>query len=269
MYCAQGNPILLSFWKVSQSIAEQALSWAHGQSYIILTDTALQKRLRPGHSLQDWKGGGRVRRAPTEAGSNLVCFSFLEQSRLTLQWLWWVMKEGCLLNIQVLLTKMFSPSALQLQSIIKKVIAHFHDFSVLFSVVSSISQWPLETVSSGAVMVSWHLGQEYSVPCVKHLGPVTLTSNCLIWLKHHLEIRYLQTEWRLLFLSNFFLIGGCAPHLVADWAPIVQMLHAWCFVLGLRVIHTYIEWDSLSRDPCLNRIQIHFICIFAQRQGLM
>lgn len=34
----------------------------------------------------------------------------------------------------------FSRSALQLQSIIKKVIAHFHDFSVLFSVVSSVSQ---------------------------------------------------------------------------------------------------------------------------------
>lgn len=46
-------------------------------------------------------------------------------------------------NTEVLLSSLRSFP--QLQSIIKKVIAHFHDFSVLFSVVSSISQRPLET----------------------------------------------------------------------------------------------------------------------------
>lgn len=41
-------------------------------------------------------------------------------------------------HTQVLLNKMCFLFHLQLQSIIKKVIAHFHDFSVLFSMVSNI-----------------------------------------------------------------------------------------------------------------------------------
>lgn len=69
------------------------------------------------------------------------------------------------LNTQFLLSNLCSVS--QLQSIIKKVIAHFHDFSVLFSVVSSISYDLLRRVSSVALMFSCYPGQEYLVDFVK------------------------------------------------------------------------------------------------------
>lgn len=132
----------LPFWKVSREHCRPGSWWAHGQSYLILLDTALQKKLRPGHSPQHSKGGGRVRRA-TQLRQGLTWSIFPSLSNpgeLCCDCSGELWRRAVFLQHTGLFKQdMFLCSISQLQSIIKKVIAHFHDFSVLFSVVSSIS----------------------------------------------------------------------------------------------------------------------------------